>query len=620
MDCTEQNRKQVSSQYCSAAGSAALHPGGAIPRLSRRGVSSLALLWAVLAPASGAFAAGPVAELTPGGYVGLGRVILIFVAMLPWLLFCQWLDQDLATRMRKFNREMWNGIVLGGGIVGLFIWLFLPWKTPGLFAAGFGLWFVVTVGACGSYVFMRNGTVGPDNRVFTPTHIKAWFAGLGGKKKKDSGPSLAFERVKITGADKKKVTVPQNDDELAGYEAAQNLLFDALWRRATDVEMLLAGDQARLVHRIDGVATPRHELLTREAAEQAMIFLKRVAGLVVEEKRKPQKGTISGVILGGTGGDSKIEVTTSGTTQQERLALKIVGDENRLRIADLGLTQKQRETFDGFVGTSGGLILVSGPRGSGITSTLYAALRCHDAFMQNILTIEQSLMMDLENITQHTYDSTKHEGSYARQLQTVLRREPDVVMISDCMDRETAHLAVTAARSGKRIYMGVQAKDSFDALKRVLSLAGDTDAVAEALLGVTSQRLLRKLCVACRIAYKPDPNVLKKANLPTDKIEYFYRMPRAEECVDEKGNPRVCPNCQGSGHFGRTGIFEVLAMNDAIREQIRAGQPVNAIRATARKSGMLYLQEIGVQKVIEGVTSMAEMLRVIRDEEAKPGQ
>jgi type II secretory ATPase GspE/PulE/Tfp pilus assembly ATPase PilB-like protein len=289
-------------------------------------------------------------------------------------------------------------------------------------------------------------------------------------------------------------------------------------------------------------------------------------------------------------------------------------------MSDLGLTKQQRELFDTFLKSPGGLILVSGPRASGVTTTLYGALRCHDAFMQNLLTLEQTPLMELENITQYIYDSSKHEGSYARQLQTVLRREPDVVMVSDCMDREAAHLAVTAARGGKRIYMGVQAKDSFDALKRVLSLAGDTDAVADALLGVTSQRLLRKLCVACRIAYKPDPQVLKKANLPIEKIEHFYRMPRPEECVDEKGNPKVCPNCQGSGYYGRTGIFEVLAMNDAIREQIRVGQPVNAIRATARKSGMLYLQEIGVQKVIEGATSMAEMLRVIRDEEAKPGQ
>ena len=600
MDCTEQN-----------------HVEG--HRLYRR----RRLAWSAgcsLMAAAPAWAAGPLAELpAAGGYISVIRVVLVFIAMLPWLLFCQWLDKDV-TRMRKMNREMWNGIVLGGGVVGLILWIFLPWQSAGLFAAGFGLWFVFTVGSGGSYVFMRNSLVDSANRVFTPRHLKAWFAGLGKRSGKDQGPSLAIERVKITGADKKKVSIPTDPNQSAAYEGAQNLLFDALWRRATDVELLLTGEAVRLAYRVDGVVIPRNDLLSRETAGQTVDLLKKSAGLVVEEKRKPQKGTIAGSIPGGSAGEAKIEVNTSGTTQQERLALRITGDETRLRISDLGLTKLQREMFDGLVKTPGGLVLVSGPRGSGLTTTLYAALRCHDAFMQNLLTLEQTPLMDLENITQYTYDATKHEGSFARQLQTVLRREPDVVMVSDCMDRETAHLAVTAARGGRRIYLGVQAKDSFDALKRVLSLAGATEAVADALLGVTSQRLLRKLCVACRIAYKPDPQVLKKANLPIERIEHFYRTPRPEECVDEKGNPKICPNCQGSGYYGRTGIFEVMAMSDTLREQIRAGQPVNGLRASARKAGMLYMQEIGVQKVIEGTTSMAEMLRVVRDEEAKPGQ
>lgn len=574
----------------------------------------------LLTAGSQAQAAGALAELPAfGGYVSIGRVLAVLVALFPWMLFCQWLDKDL-NQLRKMNRELWNGVVLAGGIVGVILWVFMPWKTTGLFAAGFGLWFVVTVGSAGTYVLIRNSMVDGPHRVFTPRHIKSWLQSLGKKGKKDLGPSLAFERVKLVGADKKKVTVPQDPNQSAGYEAAQNLLFDALWRRATEVELLVAANGMKLTYRIDGVAASRSDLLNREAADRAIGFLKNIAGLVAEEKRKPQKGMISGTIPGGPTSDTKIEVHTSGTTQHEKLELKIVGGENRLRINDLGLTAHQRETVEGFTKASGGLILVTGPRGSGVTTMQYALLRCHDAFMQNLLSIEKSPLMDLENITQYTYDSTKHEGSYARQLQTVLRREPDVVLVSDCEDRETAHLAVTAARAGKRIYMGVQAKDCFDALKRVLSLAGDTDAVAEVLLGATSQRLIRKLCIACRIAYKPDPQVIKKANLPIDKIEHFYRMPKPDECVDEKGNPRVCPNCQGSGYYGRTGIYEVLSANDALREQIRAGQPVNNIRATARKNGMLYLQEIGVQKVIDGETSMAEMLRAIRDEEAKPGQ
>ncbi|MHC4674389.1 MAG: GspE/PulE family protein [Planctomycetota bacterium] len=281
-----------------------------------------------------------------------------------------------------------------------------------------------------------------------------------------------------------------------------------------------------------------------------------------------------------------------------------------------GIGDKQLELFKEVISKTTGLVLVCGPRRSGVTTTLYAVLREHDAFLQNLLSLEMQPLMDLENITQHIYDTTKHEASYARQLQTVLRREPDVVMVSDCPDRETAHLAAKAGggSGAKKIYMGVQAGDSFDGLKKLVSLAGDMDSVADSLLAVVAQRLVRKLCIACRQAYRPDKQLLKKANLPVDKIEHFYRVP-PEGLVDSKGNPILCPNCQGNGYFGRTGVYEILFIDEDIRGLIRKGQPINAIRAYARKNNMLYLQEVGLQKVIEGTTSMNEVLRALRNNE-----
>jgi len=568
------------------------------------------ILW--LVPAAAGADPGPAAQAgnpTFGGYISYWRVLGVLVAILPWLLFCQWVDKDTLF-LRRVKRELWNGVVLGGGIAGLALWILMPWQGPGLFWAGFGLWFLVTAGSCGVYVAVRNSMVDPSSRVFTPRHIKAWLGSLTRKKEQKMD---AVERVRVNDHRGKRVPPPTDPTQTDAFEAAQTLLFDALWRRATDVELICSGTAARLAYSIDGMVQARNDLLTPEAARAAIDFIKTVAGLDVQERRKPQQASIGAAISGGSGGTTEIEVRTSGTTQHEKLALRIVGVQNRLRIADLGLHAQQIERLEPVLKEPTGLVLVAGPRASGITTTLYAALRSHDAFMQNLLTIEQSPLMDLENITQHTYDSTKHEGSYARQLQTVLRREPDVVMVSDCLDRETAHLAVSAARV-KKIYMGCVARDSLDALKRLVSLAGDTDGVADTLRAVTCQRLIRKLCIACRVAYKPDAELLRKVNLPAEKIDVFYRPPRPEEQVDEKGRPKICPNCQGSGYFGRTGLFEVMIADAGVREQIRNGQPVEAIRAAARKAGMLYMQEIGVQRVIEGVTSMNEVLRVIRGE------
>ena len=585
--------------------------------MSRRlsNLRTLLTLAVVLGPATAqALAVGPLAALPEqGSYVSVVRVLVVFFMLLPWFAFCQWVDQDCQF-LRKINRELWNAVVLAGGVVGIGLWLLLPWQSAGLFAAGFALWLMVTGSTCAVYVVVRNNMVDHSARVFTPRHIKAKLASLGKPKEEKLN---VVERVRLTDSEDRKVKPPDDPNESDAYEAAQNLLFDAFWRRATELDLLIGASSIRLVYRIDGVLTPRDDLFERDDADDALRFIKKIAGLDVNEKRKPQQGEISGALSGVEGGMTDVEVSTSGTTKGERLQLKIVSAEGRLRVADLGLMKKQVEQFEPLVANEKGLILVCGPRGAGVTTTLYACLRSHDAFIQNLLTMEREPLMDLENVTQHVYDPSTHEGSYSRQLQTVLRREPDIVMVSDCQDRETAHLAVKAANAGEKIYMGIQARDVFDGLRKLVSLAGDMEGVADSLLAVTSQRLIRKLCIACRQAYRPDPQLLKKANLPVDKIEHFFRPP-PEGAVDAKGNPIICTNCQGSGYYGRTGVFELLEISDEMRELIRKGQPINVIQAQARKQSMLYLQESALRKVIEGVTSMNEVLRALRDEESAP--
>lgn len=571
---------------------------------------------ALCSPASASAAQLLAESAYTGSYVSYWRMIWVMLLLLAWLAFCQWVGRD-APKIRRMNHLLWYSVVLGGGALGLAVLLLAPWNTPQLFMAGYVLWLVLVISVCSIYVVVRNSYVDPGARVFTPTHIKLWFGNIG-KGKADQMDTV--ERVRVVRADGEKNARPDDKEKAVVYDLLQDLLFDAFWRRTTEVDMVMTPKGTRMTYRIDGVLTPRNDLLEAEQFEPMMAYLKEIAGLNPDEHRRPQEGSFRGGITGGQfQGTTEVEVFTSGTTQEEKLTMQIVGDHSRFRVSDLGMSKKQLELFEKYADEPGGLMVISGPRGSGVTSTQYAALRTHDSFMQNLLTIEREKLMDMENITQHIYDSTKHEASYARQLQTVLRREPDVVMVSDCPDRETAHLAVKGACDNKKIYLGVMARDSFEALKKVVSLAGDTEAVAEALQLITCQRLIRKLCVACRVAYKPDPNLLKKANLPVDKIEHFYRPPKSEEMIDDKGRPKpLCPNCQGSGYFGRTAVFEVLEMNDAIRGLIRKGQSLNHIRAAARKNGMLYLQEAGLQKVIEGVTSMNEVLRGLRDEEPTP--
>jgi len=195
-------------------------------------------------------------------------------------------------------------------------------------------------------------------------------------------------------------------------------------------------------------------------------------------------------------------------------------------------------------------------------------------------------------------------------LQTVLRKEPDIIMVGECEDRETALIATRAGAEKKKMYLGLEASDTFDALEKYIKLINDTKLVAKTLVAILNQRLVRILCTECKEAFEPDPATLKKLNLPVDKIEHFHRPPTIDEGAKRK--PKICAHCQGSGYVGRTGIFELLVVDEAVAKLIAEGAPLSRVKSQCRKNKMYYLQEEGLLKVIDGTTSMNEILRALR--------
>jgi type II secretory ATPase GspE/PulE/Tfp pilus assembly ATPase PilB-like protein len=376
-------------------------------------------------------------------------------------------------------------------------------------------------------------------------------------------------------------------------------------------------ERYRLLYRIDGVGSEHPDGVSVETAERILRYLKRIAGLNVEEIRRPQSGKIRTALLAQAGEPGITEVRTSGTTAGERLRLRIETGAVLRRIHELGLHPQRLEVLTKEVlGKSTGLLLMGAPPGHGLSTAQYAILRSHDAYMHNIHTLERRAMLDLDNITQQIYEGASTDVSYARMLQTVLRREPDIIMVGECDDKETALVASRAAATDRKIYMGINAKDCFDALSKYLSLLGDNQLAAKALRGAMAQRLVRVLCTECREAFRPDPATLKKLNLPADKIERFYRPP-SEVKRDRRGKEIPCQNCRGSGYYGRVGLFEVMPVDETMTKLIEGGAPIAKVKAQARKSKMYYLQEEGLLKVIDGTTSMNEVLRCLRSEEKK---
>ncbi len=542
-----------------------------------------------------------------GGYVNLVKVGAVVVLLGMWVAATQWVDRD--TSVVKTRREQWNVITISGGLVGFFALFVPPWVGP-LFFVGLFFWLLLAGGALLAYVIHRNGRVLPAARVLTKDHIKRLLSPGGGKGKavKDKG-----QRVRLDDHEGKPVAFPEDTEEALDYQAVQDFLCDMLWRRVSEVDMLAGREKYSLAYRVDGVASKRPEGLPSEDGERVFRYLKRLAGLNVEELRRPQTGKIRTALLGDDSDHvGHTLVHASGTTAGERMRLHFQHGPALLPIKELGLAAQREAVLRVILKKPSGLVLITGLPHNGITTTEYAVLRAHDVYMQNIHTLERRVLIELDNITQRSYDGRKADANFARTLQSVLRREPDVVLVGECEDGETAQVATRAAAETRKIYMGMHAKDSFDALSRYLDMVDDNRRAAKALIGVLNQRLIRVLCTQCREAFRPDPTTLKKLNLPASKIDRFHRPPTGP-LLDKKGREMICPACQGTGYVGRTGLFELLLVDAPVKKLIAEGAAINKIRTQCRKARMHYLQEEGLLKVIDGTTSMNEILRSLRD-------
>lgn len=543
----------------------------------------------------------------PGTYINPIKIGAFAVLFAAWAFACQWADRD--SEKVKTHREQWNLIILSGGISGLALWILIPLVLGsgiGVFVLGMAFWIVLAGGALLAYVIHRNGRVVVSVRVLTPTHFKRIFnRGDGKKQRVDKG-----QRVRISNHEGKLAEVPEEPEEYDRYAATQEFLFDALWRRTSDVDMMVGKDKTRLVYRIDGVSIEQQDRINPEDAERVVTYLKSLANLNPEERRRPQNGKMHAGLLA-TPDLFPLKVFTSGSTAGERLRLVVQSPESLKRLNDLGLRDSGRDTLKELIEQPTGLVVFAGPKQSGVTTTQYAVLRDHDAFIQNLHSLERNVLLELDNITQNIYNSSGNTVSFARQLQSVLRREPDVVLVGECTDREVAQIATRSAAADRKIYMAVESGDAYSALGKFHELVEDNTQLSKCLLAVINQRLVRKLCTACREAFKPDERLLKKLNLPVGKIEHFHRPP-TEPITDRKGNPVICQTCQGTGYVGRTGIFEILKVDDTVRGLLAEGAPIQRFKDHFRRLRTHDLWRAGLQKVFDGETSLDEILRVLR--------
>ena len=566
----------------------------------------VALLFTFAVPAA-AHAADPSFPRGPGFYFSLSKLFLIFGFYLAWIATCYWVNKD-ATQL-QLPVDTWNTLLFGCGVLGfILVWL-LPW-----FLISFPVLIILSLTASLAYVGVRNQHVASPEKVLSERHIKELlerFLRLRFRNKEDEDaaaePQIEFHGRSFNQIDDDPGRVKRAEGS-KGYRAAKEMVYEAIQRRATDIHLEPTKEELTVRLRIDGILHPA-DPFGRSMGDAVINIFKVLCNLAIEERRKPQDGSFSATVDGRA---VDFRVATAGSVAGEKLVMRILDKSQQIvDLKQLGMREPMREAIRRIVTQPHGMFICCGPTGAGKSTTLYACLNEMDRYQKNIITIENPVEYQLNNITQIEVNP-KAGKTFASELRSILRQDPDVIMIGEIRDQETAEIACQAAQTGHLVFTTLHANDTVTALGRLIDLGVQPFMIASAVSAILGQRLVRVLCPKCKVKYKPNQDLLRKANLPADKIKHFYRPPESadERPESDDHDGRYCTYCDNTGYYGRTGVFELLVLTDRIRDLIRENPNLNAIRHEAVKSGMKYLQEDGLRQVIEGKTSIQELLRV----------
>lgn len=379
-------------------------------------------------------------------------------------------------------------------------------------------------------------------------------------------------------------------DEAPVIRLLNAILFQAVKERASDIHIEPFERTLDVRFRVDGIL---HQVLEPpKVLQEALVSrVKIMAGLNIAEKRLPQDGRFKVLVAGH---EVDIRVSIIPTFFGERTVLRLL-DRHKgiLSLTDIGFSERDRDTMQRLISRSSGIILVTGPTGSGKTTTLYAAVSRLNRHEKNLITIEDPIEYQLSGVGQIQVNP-KIDLTFANGLRSILRQDPDIIMVGEIRDAETAEIAMQASLTGHLVLSTLHTNDAATAVTRLMDMGIEPFMVASSLAGILAQRLVRTICPHCRESYRPEQPV---AGLP----ELLYRG-------------RGCDHCFGQGTLGRTGIYELLTIDSELCGMITRQAPAGEIKEYAISRGMRTLREDGFAKVAAGVTTLEEVLRVTQEE------
>jgi len=377
------------------------------------------------------------------------------------------------------------------------------------------------------------------------------------------------------------------------------IIAQAVHDRASDIHIEPEQELMRIRFRIDGIL---HEVPSPPKDWEAAIIsrIKVLAGMDIAESRIPQDGHFQSKI------EDKIidfRISTMPTIYGENVVMRLLDTASvMIGLEKLGFaTHDLLEKYEHLISKPYGIILSTGPTGSGKTTTLYSALMRINTIDRNIITIEDPVEYQLKGISQIQVNR-KIDLTFAKGLRSIVRQDPDIILVGEIRDRETAEIAVQSALTGHLVFSTLHTNDSATAITRLVDIGVEPFLIASSVLGVVAQRLVRVLCTSCKEAYTPDDFAVESLGITPEQIKEgrFFRA---------KG----CPNCFQTGYKGRIGIFEIMVLDNVMKSLILKTYDANRIKEEALKNNMVTLRQDGIQKLLNGITTIEEVIRVTQD-------
>ena len=400
-----------------------------------------------------------------------------------------------------------------------------------------------------------------------------------------------------------KQDLSELDQEASVVKFVNQIIWEAYKDRSTDIHIEPMENDLRIRYRVDGVLreTPMPPQLKRFQSS-IISRIKVMANMDIAEKRLPQDGRISVRIKGE---EIDVRVSTMPTVYGESVSLRLLlKGEGLISMSSLGLNNYDNIQLTKMINRPHGILLVTGPTGSGKSTSLYAWLHSINSTDKRIMSAEDPIEYEMKGVNQ-VQMKPEIGLDFSSTLRTFLRQDPDVIMVGEIRDKETAEIAIRAALTGHLVFSTIHTNDSASTITRLLDMDIEPFLVSSSVEGIVAQRLIRKLCIHCKRPKSYQYEFLKQHGFPTEKLNKDIVLYEAVGC-DE---------CRGTGYSGRSGIFEILPITDEIRPLIVSNASSSSIKNAAIQQGMKTLREDGWDKVIEGITSIDEILRVTEDTE-----